>query len=299
MTKEDRIKKQLAKVNKTLFKANFLTNQVMSGEYSSAFKGQGLEFNEVREYMIGDDVRTIDWNVTARTGKPYVKSFNEERELSVMVMVDASQSMFFGSGEEARLERAAAISAFLSFSAIKNNDKVGLIIFNESVEKYIPYKKGKSHIWNIINELVTFQPQGKSSNLEGALEFLLKVINRKTIVFIISDFYLTNYEKSIKVASKRHDIIAIRLKERFEEALPDVGLIEITDFESGGKYILDTGNTKTRETFIKNLEEYKNALQVFLKKNKIDLIEIGNNDNVSKEFYAFFKNREKKFLKFH
>jgi len=299
MEKEELIKEQLEKVKRMLFKANFLTNEVMSGEYSSAFRGQGLEFNEVREYVPGDDVRLIDWNVTARTGTPYIKSFNEEREISVMIVVDASSSMFFGSGGDGRLERASALAAFIGYNAIKNHDKVGLLIFSDTVEKYIPHKKGKSHLWHIINELIRFEPTGKSSNLNIALEYLLKVVRKKTIVFMISDFYLKDFEQSMRIASKRHDLIAIRLKEEFEEAMPDAGILELKDFETGKTVVVDAGNKKTAEVIAANLAKQKSDLTGLFNRLKIDLMELGTADDVSQKFLQLFKKREKKFLKFH
>ncbi len=295
---EELIEKQIATIRKALFKADFLVNDMMMGEYASAFKGQGLEFEEVREYEAGDDVRTIHWNVTARTGKPYVKRFQETRELSVLLLVDVSASMMFGSGDETRLERATAIAAFLAFSAVKSHDKVGLMLFSDKVDHYIPPKKGKAHIWKLVSELINVherrQKNSSLSNLSSALEYAGKVIKRKTILFVISDFYSKQFEESLKLAKTAHDIIAVRLKEPMEEEIPKVGILELKDAETGEIFTVDTDSKAGRDALKKAYEKHEKKLQNTFHQLNIDVVELDREENIAKQFEFFFKKRERR-----
>ena len=226
-----------------------LVNDILAGEYHSTFKGQGMEFNEVREYQAGDDVRTIDWNVTARTGKPFIKKFVEERELTVMLMVDASASNKFGSNKQLKNEFIAELCSVLAFSAIKNNDKVGLIIFTDQVEKYIPPKKGKKHVLHVISEILFFKPKNTLTNINSALEFLSSVNKRRSVSFLVSDFITKGYERALQIANKRHDIIAITVQDPREKEMPNIGIIELQDIETKEFLTVDTTDKNVRKGF--------------------------------------------------
>ncbi len=233
----------LKKVRAIQIKTNHLVDDVMAGEYHTAFKGRGMEFSEVREYQPEDDVRLIDWNVSARMNQPYVKEFIEERELTVMLMVDASASGNFGSAQKRKNEIAAEAASILAFAAIKNNDKIGLIVFTDRIERFIPPKKGKAHVWNIIRSILDFDPEGKSTDLNLPLEYLAKVQKKKAATFLISDFQTQGYEKALKLAKQKHDLTAIYIRDPREKKMPDVGLIQLEDAESGEVMLADTGST--------------------------------------------------------
>jgi len=270
-------------------------NDVFSGEYHSVFKGRGMEFAEVREYQIGDDVRTIDWNVTARMGHPYVKVFDEERELTVILIVDVSSSGEFGSVERMKGEIAAEICALLAFSAIKNNDKVGLIIFFVYVEKFVPPKKGKSHVLRVIWEILYHEPKGKETNITAALEFLSRIANRRSVVFLVSDFISSGYEKALQIANKRHDLIAITITDPREMDLPDVGFIELEDAETGETFLVDTSNADLRKDFsMRSLENKLNREKLFRAMN-VDHIDIMTNKSYIEPLIRFFRMRAKRF----
>ncbi len=222
----------LKKVRKIEIKTRGLSNQIFSGEYHTAFKGRGMAFSEVREYMPGDDIRTIDWNVTARFNSPYVKVFEEEREMTVMLIVDMSGSKDFGTKEKMKRELITELCAVLSFSAIQNNDKIGVIFFSDQIELFIPPKKGKSHILRIIRELIEFTPEHKKTNISQALKYLNNVIKKRSIAFLISDFMDTNYEDALKIANRKHDVVGIRIYDKRENELPDIGLIKVQDAET-------------------------------------------------------------------
>ena len=235
-------KEILKQVRQIEIKTKGLVNQVFSGEYHSVFKGRGMEFSEVREYNVGDDIRNIDWNVTARFGHPYIKIFEEERELTVMLLVDLSGSLLFGSLEKTKQQIAAELSAILAFSAMKNNDKVGLILFSDRIERFVPPRKGRTHVLRIIREVLSFEPEGKETNIKAALEYMNNAIKKRSIVFLISDFMDTGYEKILRIVGRKHDFIGIVLSDERELNLPDVGLIKLQDAESGEERYIDTGN---------------------------------------------------------
>ncbi|HET9132094.1 MAG TPA: DUF58 domain-containing protein, partial [Terriglobia bacterium] len=239
-------KELLKKVRQLEIRTRGMVNQVFSGEYHSVFKGRGMEFSEVREYQFGDEIRTIDWNVTARLDHPYVKVFEEERELTVMLLVDMSGSQFFGSQASLKKDIAAELSAILAFSAMKNNDKVGAILFTDQVEKFIPPRKGRSHALRIIRELLSFEPHHKTTRLNSVLEYLNHIQKRRSIVFLISDFMDSGYDSALSIVGKRHDLIGVILKDPHEMDLPDVGLITFRDAETGQQRWIDTHDKKVR-----------------------------------------------------
>ncbi len=247
----DALREIFKKVRRIEIATKRVVNDQMAGQYHSAFKGRGMEFAEVREYQYGDDVRNIDWNVTARFGAPFVKIFSEERELTVMLMVDASSSLDFGTVDKTKGEIAAEVCAILAFSAIKNNDRVGLIIFTDRIELAIPPKKGRRHVLRVIRELLAFKPEKKQTDLAMALEYLMRVQKKRAVVFMISDFMSPNYEDTLRIANRRHDLVAITLTDPREQAFKPVGLVELEDAETGEHMLIDTGDPMMMEQFAK------------------------------------------------
>ena len=243
-------KELLKQVKQIEIRTRGIVNDVFSGEYHSVFKGRGMEFSEVREYNFGDDIRNIDWNVTARFGHPYIKIFEEERELTVMLLVDMSGSLVFGSVEKTKQQIAAELSAILAFSALKNNDKVGLILFTDRIEKFVPPRKGKSHSLRIIREVLSFEPQGKATNLRQALEYFNHTIKKKAIVFLISDYIDGGYDKILRIVGKKHDLIGVILRDPREKSLLDAGLIKFLDAETGEIRFLDTSDKVVRKSIV-------------------------------------------------
>jgi len=287
-------KEILKKVKRIEISTRGLVNEVFSGEYHSVFKGRGMEFAEVREYQIGDDIRNIDWNVSARSGSPYVKVFDEERELTVMLMVDVSASGSFGTASQLKGEVAAELCAVLAFSAIKNNDKVGLMIFSDKIEKFIPPRKGKQHVLRVIREILYFKPEDAKTDLNIALEYLNRVVKRRSIVFIISDFLTENYEKALQVANKKHDIISIDIIDPREVELPNVGFLELEDAETGETVLIDTGSTEIRETFFSESQEERDKREKFFKSIGVDNINILTDRSYVEPITKFFKMRAKR-----
>ncbi len=264
----------LKKVHLIEIRTRHLVNNVFAGEYHSAFKGRGMEFAEVREYQQGDDVRTIDWNVTARVGSPFVKVFDEERELTVILVVDASASGSFGSGEQMKGEVGVELSALLAFAAIKNNDRVGLLIFTDEVEVFIPPKKGRKHVLRVIRELLYFQPRGKGTSIGGALEFLNRVTHRRSVVFLVSDFLDDQYEQALRLVRRRHDLVAVELVDPRERDLPDVGFIALRDAESGEQVLVDSRSRQVREFFALNQRREEEQRHQMFRKLGIDQIQV-------------------------
>lgn len=267
-------KEVLKKVRQIEIRTSSIVNSVLSGAYSSSFKGQGMEFAEVREYIPGDEIRSIDWNVTARTGTPYIKKFVEERELTVILVVDASSSGDFGSQTEMKGEVMATISALLAFSAIKNNDRVGLLIFTSQVEKFIPPQKGRKHVLRVIRELLYFKPTEKGTNLALALEYLNRILTRRAVVFVVSDFATGDFEKPIKLLNRKHDGVAITVWDPREREFPDVGFIELEDAETGEIILVDTSDQDFRKTFKKEAQKESSMLKRLFRKLQMDFIEI-------------------------
>lgn len=268
-----------------------LVNDLFGGEYHSTFKGQGMEFDEVREYQPGDDVRMIDWNVTARTGFPHIKRYKEERELTVMLVVDASSSGYFGTHERYKSDTAAELCALLSFSAIKNNDKVGMIIFTDRIEKYIPPKKGRAHALRMIREVLYFKPEGKGTDIAHALEYLTKVAKRKSVVFLISDFMSPGFEKPLRIANRKHDLIAMKISDQRELSFSSVGLIELEDSETGEIFVVDTSSQRFRSEFSYHVQMRNAALKKSFDAINLDFIHIVTDKPYIPPLINFFKRR--------
>lgn len=285
-------KEILKKIKGIQLKISHMSNEVISGSYISAFKGVGIEFNEVREYIPGDDIRAIDWNVTARAGAPFIKRFIEERELTVMLMVDLSPSQHFGTAESLKSELAAEISALIAFLAIKNNDKVGLLIFSNTCEKYLPPQNGRLHVLRVIREILGFQAAGSGTDIGGALNFVNKVLKRRSIIFLISDFRDDGFEKSLKSIASRHDLVAVNITDPREMELPEIGIVEFEDNETGEKILFDTSSKNAREEFRRNaLARIKQNSQIF-KASKIDVIEIATDKSYLEPLQKFFMKRQ-------
>ena len=285
-------KELLKQVRQIEIRTKGLVNQVFSGEYHSVFKGRGMEFSEVREYQFGDDIRNIDWNVTARFGHPFIKVFEEERELTVMLMVDMSGSLIFGSVDKTKQQIAAEISAILAFSALKNNDKAGLILFTDKIEKFVPPRKGRSHVLRIIREVLSFEPEGKSTDMKAALEYLNNAVKKRSIVFLLSDFMDSGYEKILRIVGKRHDLIGIVLNDKREDEIPPMGLVKFVDAESGMERWIDTADRKTRFLFQQMREKNKADRKALFLSSRLDSIEIQTGEDYIKPIVKFFRLRE-------
>ena len=291
----------LKKVRKIEIKTRGLSNQIFSGEYHSAFKGRGMAFSEVREYQPGDDIRAIDWNVTARFNHPYIKVFEEERELTVMLLVDVSASENFGTQKQLKKDLVTEICAVLAFSAIQNNDKTGVIFFSDRIEKFIPPKKGRSHILRIIRELINFTPEGKGTDISMALQYFTNVIKKKCIAFLISDFIddkFTQEKKQggdvLKIAKRKHDLIALRINDKREQELPNVGLVRILDAESGKLKWVDTAKQSVRQQYSKTSAKRDARLKDLFNRSGVDSTTIGTAESYIKPLMNLFKKRESK-----
>jgi uncharacterized protein (DUF58 family) len=298
-------KELLKKVRHIEIRTNRIVDSLMGGEYHSAFKGSGMEFEEVREYQPGDEIRSIDWNVTARAGAPFVKTFREERELTVVVVVDVSPSEHFGSGKQEKSEIAAEFSGLIAFSAIRNNDKVGLILFSDRVEKYIPPKKGKNHVLRVIRELLAFEPaprqRGRWSRTDGtatdigeALRFLARVVRRRATVFLVSDFISQDFEKILSAVRAKHDVIAVRTSDPREVEIPDVGLITLEDAETGEVLVVDSRSARIRRLFEDRRSRARAEQDDLLRSLGVDELEITTGRTYIKELLGFFRRRGKK-----
>ncbi len=281
----------LKKVRKIEIKTKGLSKHIFSGEYHSAFKGRGMSFSEVRGYQYGDDVRNIDWNVTARTGAPHVKIFEEERELTVMLLVDLSRSSFFGTVNQFKSEMITEICALLAFSAINNNDKVGILFFSDAVELFVPPKKGRQHILRIIRELIEFQPKGKSTNIAGALEYLNNVIKKRCIVFLLSDFLTEGYENALRVAVRRHDTVGVHVVDPRETALPKVGLIRGQDLETGVRRWIDTNSQRVRLRYEQWYQQHHQYFKTTFRKSGADIVTIRTDESYVNALLQFFQQR--------
>jgi uncharacterized protein (DUF58 family) len=285
----------LKKVRKIEIKTRGLTNQIFSGEYHSAFKGKGMAFSEVREYQPGDPTRLIDWNVTARFNHPYVKVFEEERELTVILIVDVSGSQQFGTKSQFKNELVTELCAVLSFSAIQNNDKTGIIFFSDQIEKFIPAKKGKSHILRIIRELIEFTPKHKGTDLSSALRFFTNAIKKRSIAFVISDFANTDFEDALKVAARKHDVVAIRVADRHEKTLPDVGMIKFMDNETGKSILVDTSDANNRKVIEKQWRDKEKKLSDIFNRSGVDNVTLMTDQSYVRPLMNLFKKREGRF----
>jgi len=281
----------LKKVRKIEIKTRGLSKQIFAGEYHSAFKGKGMTFSEVREYQYGDAIKGIDWNVTARFNHPYVKVFEEERELTVMLLIDVSASKIFGTHIQLKKELITEIAAVLSFSAIANNDKIGVIFFSDKIERYIPPKKGKKHILRIIRDLIEFKPENKGTDIALALQYYTNVIKKRSTAFIISDFIDQDFEKSLQIANNKHDIIALRIFDQRERELPDVGLLYLSDAENNDKKWIDTSSEKIRKQYAEWWRKNSQELQKTFSKNGIDNIDLETGKDYVKSLIGLFKKR--------
>ena len=282
----------LKKVRKVEIKTRRLSANIFAGQYHSAFKGRGMAFSEVREYQFGDDVRDIDWNVTARFHRPYVKVFEEERELTVMLMVDVSGSLDFGTEVQTKRDMVTEIAATLAFSAIQNNDKIGVIFFSDKIEKYIPPKKGRKHILYIIREMLDFKPESRKTDIRQALEFLSGVSKRRCTAFLLSDFYVRqDFSQSLVIGNRKHDIVAIQVYDHRAKELPDVGLMKVIDSETGYEQYIDTSSKKLRTAYTRYWNNRQQNLQETFNKSNVDSISIATSDDYVKDMMMLFKKR--------
>ena len=283
----------LKKVRQIEIKTKGLTNHIFGGEYHSAFKGRGMSFSEVREYAYGDDIRSIDWNVTARSNTPYVKIFEEERELTLMLLVDISASSLFGTTSQTKRNLITEICAVLSFSAITNNDKVGVIFFSDKVERYIAPKKGRSHILFIIRELITLEPHPNAqTNIQAALKFLNNIMKKRAITFLLSDFISEPYKEALNVAGKRHDIIGINVSDKRDKEIPDIGVMKVRDAESGKMIWVDTSSTSFRKKYAANYQQHEQYTRDVFMKSGSSFVPIQTDDDYVQKLQLFFKARK-------
>ena len=287
-------KELLKQVRQIEIKTKGLVNQVFSGEYHSVFKGRGMEFSEVREYQFGDDIRNIDWNVTARFGHPFIKIFEEERELTVILMVDMSGSLIFGSTDKTKQQVAAELTSILAFSALKNNDKVGMILFTDKIEKFVPPRKGNKHVLRIIREVLSFEPEGKTTDIRTALEYMNNAVKKRSIVFLLSDFMDSGFDKILRIVGKRHDFIGVVLNDERENSIPPIGLVKFNDAETGEERWIDTSNKTLQRRFkeIRN-DNIAKRKSLFLS-SRLDSIEIQVGQNYIKPLVQFFRLRERR-----
>ena len=279
-------------VRKIEIKTRGLSSNIFAGQYHSAFKGRGMAFSEVREYQVGDDVRDLDWNVTARFRRPFVKVFEEERELTVMLLIDVSGSLDFGTTERTKREMATEMAAILAFSAIQNNDKIGVIFFSDRIEKYIPPKKGRKHILYIIHEMLDFKPESKRTNVAAAIEYLTRVMKRRCIAFVVSDFYAENsFQKELQIANSKHDVVAIQVYDQRAKTLPNVGLMKVKDAETGHEMFIDTASAKLRRAHTEYWLERMNTLKTTFAQSNVDWVSVATNEDYVKAMMLLFMQR--------
>jgi len=282
----------IKKVRKIEIKTRGLSSNIFAGQYHSAFKGRGMAFSEVREYQFGDDVRDIDWNVTARFHRPYVKVFEEERELTVMLLIDVSGSLDFGTQKQMKRDMVTEIAATIAFSAIQNNDKIGVVFFSDKIEKYIPPKKGRKHILYIIREMLDFQPESKRTDVKQAVEFLSSVQKRRTTAFILSDFYVRDdFQQSLQICNRKHDVVAIQVYDQRAKELPDVGLMKVVDAETGFEQYIDTSSKRLRQAYQRYWMSRQAELQETFNKSNVDNVSIATNEDFVKSLLMLFKQR--------
>ncbi|GMW01310.1 MAG: hypothetical protein AMXMBFR84_24470 [Candidatus Hydrogenedentota bacterium] len=284
----------MQEVRRIQIRTSHLVNDVLAGQYQSVFKGQGVEFREVREYVAGDDIRMIDWHVTARTGTPHVKILTEERELTVMLVVDASGSGRFGSVQRFKNELAAELCAVLAFSAIKNNDKVGLIVFTGEVELYVPPKKGRRHVLRVVRDVLYFKPRGTQTNIPGALHFLNSILRRKSVVFLVSDFLADGFEHPLRITRQRHDLIAVVVSDPREATLPNVGLISVVDAETGRETMVNTSDPRVRERYVMAAQARVQSRTELFRRSRVDSIIVNTDRPYADELFRFFRMRERR-----
>ncbi|MDR2840662.1 MAG: DUF58 domain-containing protein [Paludibacter sp.] len=281
----------IRKVRQIEIKTRGLSKNIFAGEYHSAFKGRGMTFSEIREYQYGDDIRSVDWNVTARFGHPYIKIFEEERELTVMLLVDVSGSKDFGTTKKMKRDICTEIAATLAFSTIQNNDKIGLILFSDKIEKFIPPKKGRKHVLHIIRELIDFTPENKETDVAVALRYMTNIIKRSSIAFVISDFIAPDFEKELQIANRKHDIVALQIFDIRETDLPDVGLVKLKDAETGKRIWVDTADRTLRKAYRQQWSESQLTLQKMFTKASVDSVSMNTADDYVKTLLKLFKMR--------
>ncbi|RMB63344.1 DUF58 domain-containing protein [Dokdonia sinensis] len=284
-------KELLKKVRKIEIKTRRLSDHIFGGEYHSTFKGRGMTFSEVRQYQFGDDVRNIDWNVTARYSEPYIKVFEEERELTMMLVADVSGSEFFGTDEQFKNEIVTEVAATLAFSAMQNNDKIGLILFTDEIELFIPPKKGKSHVLRIIRELLEFKPKSKKTDLAQAIKFLSNVMKKKAIVFVLSDFMTDGYEQTMKIAANKHDITGIRIYDQREESIPSLGIVQMEDEETGELLLVNTGSKKVRNNYAQYYNDRVDYFKETFRRSGAGVIDVRTDESYVKKLLGYFKRR--------
>ncbi|MFP8488209.1 DUF58 domain-containing protein [Gracilimonas sp. Q87] len=284
-------KEILKKIRKLEIQTKGIVNSLFGGEYQSAFKGRGMEFSEVRAYTYGDDIRQIDWNVTARTGDPFIKIFEEEREQTLMLCIDISQSGTFGTLEQSKMDLAIEICAVLAFSAIKNSDKVGLVLFSDHIEKVVPPKKGRTHVLRLIREMYTTEPTGKGTDIADGLSYINRLLDRRAIVVLASDFQDNDFDKQLRITNQKHDLVSIIINDQFEDELPDLGLVKLRDSETGAEKIVDTSSDKVRKVYKINRMKQKAYLHEMMLKMKIDAVEVKTNESYVKPLMNFFQRR--------
>jgi uncharacterized protein (DUF58 family) len=285
----------IKKIKRVHIKSRRTVNNLMAGQYRSVFRGSGIEFEEVREYCPGDEVKSIDWKVSARLGKPFIKRYREERESILMLLVDMSSSLKFGTFSGQKLETVAEVASVLAFNAIKNNDKVGVIFFSDRVEKYIPPKKGSAHVWRVVKEIFTFVPQGKGTDIGSALAFYSRISKKRAFVFILSDFLGEGYEKQLKIARQKHEPIGIRIYDEGAYHLPVKGIVRFSDFETGKTLLFDASNNRTKDGFLRAKRRVHQETQAIFSKAKTDLIDLKTSDSISDTLTQYFRLRERRF----
>jgi uncharacterized protein (DUF58 family) len=285
----------IKKIKRVHIKSRRTVNNLMAGQYRSVFRGSGIEFEEVREYCPGDEVKSIDWKVSARLGKPFIKRYREERESILILLVDMSASLKFGTFSGQKLETVAEVASVLAFNAIKNNDKVGVIFFSDRVEKYIPPKKGSAHVWRVVKEIFTFVPQGKGTDIGSALAFYSRISKKRAFVFILSDFLGKGYEKQLKIARQKHEPIGIRIYDEGAYHLPLKGIVRFSDFETGKTLLFDASNPRTKDGFLRAKRRVHQETQAIFSKAKTDLIDLKTSDSISDTLTQYFRLRERRF----
>ncbi|MDD3345893.1 MAG: DUF58 domain-containing protein [Candidatus Omnitrophica bacterium] len=287
-------KEVLKNIRRIQITTSRMVTDVFAGQYQSVFKGKGMEFDEVRQYQPGDEIRSIDWNVTARMGAPYIKKFVEERELTVMLMLDMSPSSFFGTSKQLKMRLAAEICSLLAMAAIKNNDKVGFIAFTDKIEKFIPPRKGLRHVLRIVSEALYFKPSGRKTDIAAALEYLNRVTTRKTVAFVISDFYAPDFKNMLAVSNKRHDIVAITVTDPRELELPDTGIVMLEDLESGESFTVDTSDRELRERYSRDAGQRQKDREMLFRSVNVDSIDVRTDMPYAQSLFRFFKTRERR-----
>lgn len=287
----------LRKIKRIHIKSRRIADSMMTGKYRSAFKGVGMEFEEVREYVSGDEVRSIDWKVSARMGKPFVKLFKEERERIVMLLIDMSASNKFGAKGTLKIEKAAEVAAVLAFNAIRSGDKAGAILFTDRVEKYIPPKRGAGHIWMLLREIFSFEPEGRGTDISQALSYFARINRRKTLAFLVSDFLDTGFEKEMRLVSRKHELISVMISDRSEYELPDSGIFLLKDFETGHISFADTGDGVFRRAYMEKVRGIRENTLAMMRYSDVDVIDVDTLSDVSERLEAYFRKRERRFAR--